>query len=438
MSRPIRAILLLIMIFIAASGMPLYADTMNFKLNFEFPTPFSPAEEAIAIDTNITMLSPSHPRLEFIITANKKNLSLQFDESNPVELSLFLQGNIINTLQPKDVVINHGNPSKLQVDLPQNLLDIPDGNYEIEAKFHLLNIEDEITSDRVAVSFNRKFTYVEALKSINPNETALTLYFPDNNANYLIPITRIIPYTRTPLRSTIDHLTKGPKETLGLGNGSPIPKVLGLGLNRGIANVFLSRDLGIYEEYSSSARIAVESFVNSLTSINEVNAVQFYFDNKILSDGFHGRVMNKPIGPNTSPKLYVGYITDKNRIFLTPISMDSYNMTIDNLFNGLKYSSKQLPYNYSLQPTVPEEVMLLDYVVENGHLQLLLNDAFMTVYADEGDRRKLMVESILYTLTSLEDITSIEFRVEGFTSNASEDLPLNQPTTPSPYINPEE
>lgn len=439
MSRPIRAILLLIMIFVAASGIPLYADTFDFQ--FEFPRPFISSEgESITVDsTNITMVSPSHPRLEMTISADKKNLPLQFNETNPIAVSLYLEDNRINTFEPRDVSIaQSGDTTTIQVDLPQELLDVPNGEYELEISLNIENLQTPVISDRVSISYYTKATYIEALQSINRNETALTLYFPDNNVNYLIPITRIIPYTRTPLRSTIDNLVSGPKKTLGLLNDSPVPTIQKLNLNRRIANVYLPKDIGIYEEYSSSARIAVESFVNSLGSINEVDAVQFYFDNKIINDGFHGRVMNEPIYPSTTPKLYVGYITNTNRILLTPISLDTDNITIDDLFNGLKHSSNLLPYNYTLQPTVPEEVKLLNYNIEDTNLQLKLNDAFITAYADNPDNRNLMIESILYTLTSLKDITSVEFQVEGFTTNVSEEILINQPITPSPYINPEQ
>ncbi|SNS90343.1 Sporulation and spore germination [Anaerovirgula multivorans] len=438
MSRSIRAILLLIMIFVAASGMPLYADSMNFDFNFEFATPFnSSKEDIVAIDTSITMLSPSHPRLEISITANEKILPLQFSQTNPIELSIYFEDSLINTLEMKDITIIHGEPTIIQMDLPQNLLDIPDGNYEIDIKLTVENLEAPIVSSKIPVTYHTDATYVEALKSVTRNETALTLYFPDNDINHLVPITRVIPYTRTPLRSTIDHLTQGPKEALGLPVGSPIPTVQGLSLNRGIANVYLPRDIGTYDQHATSARIAVESTVNSLSAINEVQGVQFYFDNQILNFSFHETIVDKPIYPSKNPEFYVGNITNTNRILLTPVPMSIESLTIDSIFNGLKYSNQQILFNYNLQPTVPEEVVLLDYTIEGAALELKLNEAFMNAYIDYPDRRKMMVDSILYTFTSLENIESIEFQVEGFASGLPDEIPLNQPLIPSPYINPE-
>lgn len=438
MSRPIRAILLLIMIFVAASGMPLYADSISLNFDFQFTTPFnSSKEDIIAVDTSITMLSPSHPHLAISITADERNLPLHFNTTNPIELSIYFEDRLINTMEIEEIAITDGVPTVIEIDFPQSLLDIPNGHYELALKLNIENLEAPIVSSKIPVAYYTDFNYVEPLKSITRNETALSLYFPDNAMNYLVPITRVIPYTRTPLRSTIDHLVQGPKEALGLPLGSPIPTVQGLSLNRGIANVYLPRDIGTYDQYATSARIAVESAVNSLSAINEVQGVQFYFGNQILDFSFHETIVNKPIYPSTLPKYYVGYITNTNRMLLTSVPMGDENPAIDAVFNGLKYSSQQIPYTYNLQPTVPEEVALLDYSIEGNNLKLKLNDAFIRVYADYPDSRKIMMDSILYTFTSLADIESVEFQVEGYTSGLSNDVPLDQPIRPTPYINPE-
>ena len=443
MSRTIKSILLLIIIFISASGIPLYADTINWHFDFELSKPdILSKNESILIDSNVNIISPSQVDLELIVKTKEKNLKLNLNQTNPVSLTLYFKDEEIMTIQPENVIISVSDTQALviQIKLPQDLLNIPNGDYELEARLNIENLEGENLSERVSISYQRDMNYIKPLESITRNETALTLYFPDNNANYLIPITRVIPYTKTPLRSTVDNLKFGPKESMGLLMGSPIPEIEGLSLNRRIANVYLPKDIGIYNDYSSTARLALDSFLYSLTAIQEVEGVQFYFDNKILTDGFHGRLVDKPLNRPKTAKYYTGYITDTDQCLLLPISTTDIvgsTPTVDILFDGLKYSSQLLPYNYYLQPTVPEDLILLDYSADGTNLKLYMNEAFITAYSDLPDYRKLMVDSIIYTFTSLDDISSVEFFVEGFTSTESQGIPLGQPISRPAYINPE-
>ncbi|SDL09937.1 GerMN domain-containing protein [Natronincola ferrireducens] len=438
MSRPIRAILLLIMLFISASGIPLYADTPT--LSFDFSLPFKPStDEIIAVDSSITMVSSSDPELQLSLTGDTTIFPLEFNQEKPVELSLYFQDRLITTIDTPEITISHGMPTVIHMKLPQNLFDVPNGNYELAVKLHIDNIKNPTLSSRVAITYDTETTYLPALNAIDRNETALTLYFPDNNINHLIPITRVIPFTRTPLRSTIDNLEKGPRESLGLPTGSPIPTVQRLNLSRGIANVYLPMDIGTYDTYATSARVAVESLLNSLTSIHEVQGIQFYFDNKILEAKFHGRVVSEPLYPSKNPMFYIGYLTDTSRILLVPMSMDLQQSSIEAIFEGLKYSSGTLPYEYRLLPTVPEDVALLGYSIEDKGLKLKFNDAFLKIYENSCNKISLMVDSIVYTFTSLEDIDYVELQVEVENSSAiTGDSIFNKPLSPSPYINPEE
>ncbi|AOY74751.1 GerMN domain-containing protein [Clostridium formicaceticum] len=433
MFRSIKTILLFIIIFITASGMPLYADTS--ALSFSLPFTGS-SKEITSFDTSITMLSSSHPRLQVSLTANEKLLPLQFNEGHPVEVFLYSEEKLIKNVAVEEVSIQHGKITTLEMDFPQSFLDLPNGDYAFQVTLNVENLQAPITSTMLAVTYDSAFTYVKAPSVIDGNQTSLTLYFPDNNMDNLIPITRLIPYTRTPLRATIDELIKGPNPALGLPDVSPIPPVQRLSLNRKIANVYLPKDIGVYDEYASSAIIAVNSFVNSLTAIDGVDGVQFYFNNRILADGFHGMVMNEPISAPKGLQLYAGYRTTTNRILLTPLNSSIEDHSIETIFNALKYSDNPLLYNYTLQPPVPEDVMLLDYSIDGNTLRLKFNDAF----AMEDAPRNLMIDAIVYTFTSLEGIDAIEFQVENLSStlsNSSEALILNKPFFPSSYINPE-
>jgi len=147
------------------------------------------------------------------------------------------------------------------------------------------------------------------------------------------------------LRYTLDNLEKGPNPSLGLPKGSPIPSNAKLSLRNGLAGVYLPNDIGIYESYPTNATIAMESFIHSLTSIDAVDGVQFYFGNKIKEIGFHDREVDKPFYPSEKPHIYIGTITETGRILLTPIPLYEEKPTVESIFSKLKYSSQQELYH---------------------------------------------------------------------------------------------
>ncbi|MCC5910210.1 MAG: GerMN domain-containing protein [Clostridiaceae bacterium] len=443
MVRSLTTIILLIMIFITASGIPLYADTMHLDLlqNARVST-----EDTIVLDSNITMLSPSHPQLEITLTSSSKALPIEFNETQPVTVFLYHDEDRVAPINLLDADPSFSRIEKniisdesfsFVLDLPQKLLDVPNGNYELEVQLHIVNMENPVTSSRLPLSYNSEATYIQASNSIVGNKTALTLYFPDNNSSYLIPITRTIPYTNRPLRATQDHLLKGPHEALGLLEGASIPEIQGLGLSRGIAQVYFSDNIGVYGEYASSARMAVSSIVNSLSSIREVDGVQFYFNNKIVKEGFHGMIMDEPIYKDMNPKIFVGYITPKDRMLLLPLPANNENLSVTEIFKSLKFSNEFVNYSYTLQPSVPKDVELLDYTLEKGILSLQINSQFIETFYDDYNRGAFMVDSLLYTFSSLDDVDSIEFHIENPPSTLPDGVILNKPIVPANYINPE-
>ncbi|SCZ05423.1 GerMN domain-containing protein [Alkaliphilus peptidifermentans] len=439
--RSVRNIILLLILCVTATGLPLYADSLNiesFSFNFS-------SEEELSFASEVTVVSPSHVKVMFSISTDGNSVPLSFDATEPVMVEIYSASQRLKSiplkelteeLPPSETTISKDAPLNISLDINQVEINIPNGEYHLKITPNIKNFEPEAIYYSTPISFSSEFKYIPAVASIQNNQSALKLYFTDNDYFHLIPITRIIPYTSTPLRSTIDHLEMGADPALGLSTLSPIPKGVGLGLNGGTANVYITGDLNEYESNPSNAAIAYESFVNSLTSINEVNQVQFYFNNRIQADGFHGRVMSEPHKPSLGPSLYVGFVTETDRLLLTPIALKGTDASVTSIFNQLKYSGYSDLYSYYLQPPVPDELILEDYIIEDGKLSLMLNDVFIDIYKDNIQLQSFMVDSLLYSFTSLEAIDSVEFKVNErvITTLNGVALPSN---TNRLFINPE-
>lgn len=433
--KVVRNVFLLMLLSITASGIPLYTDSVNFN------SLIAPSTNSIILTASVENNLSSLLSVEVSLAADERT-PINFNEQ-PLILELYAGDKLVQTIDYSSVATINSSPAalitpeapvKFHMKLDQKKLNLSNGSYTLRIKpsSDISSIKSIVTP----IYLHTDFTYKKALQSINRNQTGLVLYFPSNEFNYLIPITRIIPFTTTPLRKTVDELLKGPDKSLGLPEGPHIPESK-LGLVRRTANVFLPEDIGLFETHSTTAGIALHSYVKSLTSIAEVENVQFYFNNRIIDIGFHDSYVKEPIAPLQGPRIFFGSITKNNRILLTPYEVGVANPSPEELFNMLKISGNIGFYDYSRQATVPNEVELLSHHVNNSTLTLVLNDAFAAIYKDKSSHRDLMLESILYTFTSLDGIKSVQLEIEGATDQVNHSLPLGTPLAPTRYINPE-
>lgn len=440
MFRTIRNIILLLVLCLIATGMPLYADTVDIS----FPT-LGHASINLQLTGELTQVNSHQWKISTTLSVDGKSKAIRLDSTNPLSVELFSGDKLIHTVDLKDGLLTtlqtdiaNSQPLHFEITLDQRELNVPDGLYRILLRANTLDLQDPVEPYESSLEFKTEGSYRPSLGAVNRRETALTLYFPNANNSYLVPITRIIPYTIRPLRSTLDQLEMGPSPELGLSPGSPVPEQSRISLNKKVAGVYLPQDIGKYEINATDAAMALGSFVNSLTSIPDVNSVQFYFNNRIVETGFHGTAMDRPHYPQRGPLIYGITYTDTDRMLLLPINYLEDNPSIDELFNAMKYSGNENLYDSINQPPIPESVNLLDHQLSEGILTLNFDQSLLKAFEGDQDRQAAMFEAILYSFGSLDSVDSLVIQTAGQEVTNFADLSLTYPLKLSPYINPEE
>ena len=87
---------------------------------------------------------------------------------------------------------------------------------------------------------------------------------------------------------------------------------------------------------------------------------------------------------------------------------DTLEMKARKIFDA--YSDTALPYAVS---PVPKSVALNNASVERKTLILDFNEEFLKVYEDRTDLRQMMVESLVYTFTTIPGVDSIKITAQG-------------------------
>jgi spore germination protein GerM len=439
-----KILLLLLALSFVGAGMPLYLDTIDISRESSFEEGSS---ERLDLTYSLRPLSSSHYEIDVWVDAapdqaelltsftNAFNVQLFSEDDEVIELSNEEQAWTLQDIDEQTGLSRY--TSTLSLD--QAALNLPDGHYRLMiSPADSQNLfEEALDVPDIPLHFTSITEYVQARQNIPGGVTPLTLYFPDESSTYLIPVTRFVPQTNTTLRETVTQLEKGPSSDLALFNRSPIPPVPRIQLSGGTASLYLSSQLGFYNEYSNVARMAARSLVESLGGIPEVNRIQFYFDNRIAAEGFRDVVTDAPIEPAEPPFIYAVYRAPNGRGFLIPRSTKNPLISVPEIFRAMTYDSSVNLYGYDVQPAVPREVKLLDNTLEDSILQVNLSGEFNQVFLENSARGYLMLDALLYSLTSLDQVDSVVLLIDGRVPDLLLDRPLSEPLTAPLYINPE-
>lgn len=447
MLRTIRNILILILIGITATGMPIYASTMDFTALI--PT-ITPKNQYITVTTEEEVVSNHQVKIKYGFSANSDYTRILFDEGNPFTFTLMNNGKVIEGLSLHDIAPNENykalelygeSPAYITFDFDQSKLDLPDGSYKLTLHPNSQGKEFHLEQAEFHINFSSEGTYVNAMASAPKGQMALTLYFPDKDLKYLSPITRFVPYTEYPLTTILRNLEQGPQAALGLQKGSSIPPNGKAGKSGDTAYINLPNNLGPYDDGSSIATMAVGSLVNSMVSSKGISKVQFQFNGTILKEAFHGMTMDQPYFGTAVDVIYTSYLSGTGRFLLVPIPFEQFTAVLGNdtngvkipmFFDALKFNLSGI-YNAQVHPIVPNEVELLDYSFHDGLLTLTFNEAFLKAYENNSSLRNRMIDGIVFTFQSIENVTDVSFEVKHDSGQGFTKYDFQSPV----YINPE-
>ena len=126
-------------------------------------------------------------------------------------------------------------------------------------------------------------------------ESRIKVYFGDQNAMYLVPVTYDVDSEDLP-RAAMEKLLAGPPADSGLFRTIwPETKVLDLTVTNGIASVNLSKEALGYGGGTAAETIFVNSVVWTLTGIDQIDAVQFFFQGEKIQYLPEGSDVSAPI-----------------------------------------------------------------------------------------------------------------------------------------------
>jgi len=398
----------------------------------------------VTIDQIDQIENPNYISLKY--TANK-DVTLTFTEDYMLKATVYKDSKVYKThylhkignREELNLELTKDTPYSLSIDISQEKLKLPNGHYSITIVPNMSNSEYTVAPLVLNVDYMSDATYIAATNEIPENKMPLTLYFSDvdNSIEQLIGITRFVEKNSKRITTLLNELRKGPSIELGLDMNSPIGECNYISIKNSIAYIDLPSDDSLYTNDSVKSEIAMNSYIKSISQFSEVDKIKFLVDYNKADIFFNGKTITNPINKSTNNKAYLAYNTS-SRYFLVDCSIRTLTEEsttaekVTEIFKTLKEGKYE-----GLSNTIPSDVNLLDFKLTDNILYLNFSSNFANAYNENVNLQRLMLDSILFSFTSIEDVdfVSISTNMNPITSFAGIDIssPLARPL----YINPE-
>jgi len=387
------------------------------------------------------------------------NTSLNFDNEYMFKADVYQDNNLIKSINLFKITNNDnkivdvdGNSSfTTNLDISQDNLNLPNGNYEVILTTNGKNKEGYISPVNLKVHYNTVVTYIKARGEVPQGKMPITLYYPtkDYKVKELIGITKFVDKNSKPLNTLITNLKLSPNNLSGISVLPPVGSINYVHIDKKYSNlvyVDLPPSDDIYTLDNDKSKAAMNSFIKSLTrtsnydfiikntNLSGFDKVKFLVDYNKADKFFRDVDISNSIKYTWENKAYLSYNSGE-RYYLVDVDINMDNLTINEkvakIFEVLKSGTE------NLGNTIPENVNLLDFKLSGDTITLNFNKEFTTSYNNEINKQSMMLDSILLSFSSIENIKYITVLVENNIVNNFGKNDISIPLKAPEYINPE-
>ncbi len=443
MFKTIFNILLVLAICFTISMMPLNTALFDSPLiGRDDPSDiYTSSEYEVVIDKNEDALS-SNTQVEFTI---KGILNKDFSDDY-VRFDFIRDGETIKTFKASDFEMQREASTEDDFSLIHYALNADKKTTGLDPGPYSIRIYVE---DDTAISIKEastdllympdgKFAPATSLAG-SPGMLNFRLYYPDNQYMYLVPVTRTVPQKDSVVRYLVNTLSEGPKESMGLTEGSPIPFIPYIWISGTVSTLSLpAGDLGIYDDGSSVSMFAAESITQTLRDNLGIEEVQVLVNQQAAETAFHGMDISRPWTTDAGPRAYICLETETGKLVLAPVRLeaDSYEDAIDQMFKAFKTGTVNETKSPNTIAFLPSDLTVLDYRISNKTITVDLSKDISKLYGERTDLAHLAIEALMNSFTSLIDVDKVVLTANG-NPIQFEDYDFSEPLEKPIFINPE-
>ncbi len=450
MSRILANILLIVMIAYTAMAIPINTELFNWDLNFDFniaqpstdepveevPEEPAPVEHVTTTTFQVADQAYNEALLQYEITSTmgKDALKAQ-DIPQTFALTIYLGDQVIKKVPLGELGLAYDvdgtTPGQTTLKgenlLTGDTLGLDYGHYTIAV------LTDDQEQARFAFSNWPSTTFASPSQTTASGKRMIQLWFEDPTGTYLLPVHREVPIPDNTIRTVLNALRDGASKSSGLSKDAPAPYVPVARYSNGAARLYMDKYSNQpFVKDTESVSTMTTALIQTVTSINFVDTVTFYVDKKQNNSDLLGFDMSKRYTYDQSPSIWYPLLVNDSKVYLVPMTLEA--TTVEEVVAKLKTGHRGQEGS-TLPGSIPSSVDLVQAEVSGKTAYLTFNQALLSAYDQDLDAQKMMIHSILNSVTALEGIDQVVFYVEGIEEGALFGFPMGAPLTPYPYVN---
>lgn len=316
------------------------------------------------------------------------------------------------------ISVNKDNPIVTTLDISQEKLGLEDGSYKFVFNSNLISDLNQ-SSLEINVMYDTLGSYYTATNQAAPGTKGLTLYFATENHDTLIPVTRFVVEDKSITRMAIEQLQNGP---VNAGMTTVIKDVTNTTYNNGNVVIDLPSSYKGYDIGTTDSSLAYNAFVKTIFDVDRywpIHNLTFTVDRKKVDTYFHeliSEAVNQLPNKERNYLIYMAYKLD-GRYYLFDykpegnagiLESDAIDIKAQKLFDAYKDAG----ISYGMSP-IPESIALKGASQQGTVLVLDFDGEFLNAYKNKEDLKQMMIESIIYTFTTIPGVNSIKITVNG-------------------------
>ncbi|MGI6096919.1 MAG: GerMN domain-containing protein [Dethiobacteria bacterium] len=297
----------------------------------------------------------------------------------------------------------------------------------------------------------RHVYYRPVSSEIHPEETKVTLYFYDQDARELVPVTRTVSHTKSVLQTAINELISGPRRYSNLSRPIPKESEIEVSLEMGTAYINLPESLSNLGGATQNIGM-INSLLHTASQFPSVREVQFLVEGEKREYIGEGLEIADPYPSVRFDKddivLYLPYASGE-RYYLLPRTAASLGIkagtTPKQLIECILQAARvlELPELGVRSVEIGEQEIVVDFA--DNFRKLFPAAELGEEAADEQEkmeesyaRATLIVDALVYSLVENYEPDRVRITIEGEQWPPPEGYPPLEKTVKRPYyINPE-
>jgi spore germination protein GerM len=419
--RTLNNLLIIALIGLFSSTYLINLSPIDYKGSIEIETPTDTSTLSLSTESSRDLLNPESIVIEHL---SEKTEILGIVTPNVFVVNVFENGNLIldnlTYLEEEPLAVNSqfsiekDHPLSTKLNISQKKLGLKDGTYEMVFQSNLI-AQSENSTISITVTYDTGGSYYPAINTTPTGTKGLTLYFTTENADTLIPVTRFVVEDKSITRMAIEQLQNGP---LDEGLFTVIGDVTNTTYNNGNVVIDLPSSYTEYNSESTGGTLSYNAFIKTIFAIDKywpIYSLSFTVDRENIESYFNG-IDNLNSIPNEDGifSVYLAFkINDRYYLFDKTVGTklginksDSPELNAQKLFD----SYNDTEFHNGINP-IPTDVILNGATLEGTTLKLDFSEEFLDAYDENDNLKYMMIESLIYTFTSIPSVEGIQITV---------------------------